>query len=977
MCARCLEGYFLQSDDTCAPCVDLGDDGTNRAGDQNQAFLYYGVMSGLAAAIAGFLLHLYLRRDTGSHFVSRLRRCAGCAKRSKTKIHSEGLSRANTSHDDYANEQRSSMWFRPEKFKILLAFVQIFSQMKNNYGVPWSSNTAEYMRGFQGFNIDIVKIAAVDCLYRTNFYFGLIVVFAVPCAGVLFIFLIHRCGRLHWMNKIKGMPRKCVRSGVDVVSWMPAKEYLRLRHESAKKSLLADAIPDDEQSIGNSDAASKKEEKKAMKEQMGNLTGIPPGSAIADKFYNSKAIIDSAHLTEVLEHNRNIWKNRLVERMEYMRYTNKCWKLLFWMMLLGYPSVSVKTLRTFSCVQVGQYRVLAQDMGIQCSGSTYWMYVLVAAIAGGTVIIGVPLTFIIALIRARDKGVSKIWRACLRFPDRQERLLKEAKEDARASGFFWTMDKDGDGQTTLVEKRNAIKAYLRRKNMRFHRTYQRLGFIYYSYTEECWWYEVVELSRKLVLNGLMVLVSDNNASTRVVAGVGACFVYLLVMNYFRPYKCASDFLLQNVCHVQLFLTVLCGLLLKAEVPFLGFEPRWRPTERHIIEVVIISSHLLTCIFAVGTVIWEKFFSSEVRRVQARRAKATIDRKKRMAKWGRAKKAVLMGVRGSIGLKSFGGKSFGGTMASRGSGDTKGGGGVSGIISALSKGTGSNTKVAPKKKTVVTEGFLAAARERAALEVESREEGVSDAQDEEVHLPIEGAFAFPDDERDFDSTKDANKQGGRDPGVETSASEPGETSADDSDSSDEDNNRKPIMSTKKMGKLIGSDNDQSTDTDSSEGEDALAAAIQRNNDNNQDVGKKTESVEDSNPTDEAPVSEDEEEVVHAENKAAAETSPAEKQLDVAKEVSDSESSLAGPGSDIVKLSVEEEMASIKKEAAIAADAAKLADNNVETRRMNDKNKQKRTALSQKDSGGADFAWDDVSDSDGSSSTSIEDVSSDDE
>ena len=98
----------------------------------------------------------------------------------------------------------------------------------------------------------------------------------------------------------------------------------------------------------------------------------------------------------------------------------------------------------------------------------------------------------------------------------------------------------------MGEKKNAITTYLRRKNMRFHRTYQRLGFIFYSYREECWWYEVVELSRKLVLNAMMVLVADNNAATRVSVGVGACFFYLLFMNYVRPYTCSSDFLLQNV-----------------------------------------------------------------------------------------------------------------------------------------------------------------------------------------------------------------------------------------------------------------------------------------------------------------------------------------------------------------------------------------------------------------------------------------------
>ena len=70
--------------------------------------------------------------------------------------------------------------------------------------------------------------------------------------------------------------------------------------------------------------------------------------------------------------------------------------------------------------------------------------------------------------------------------------------------------------------------YLQRKNMRNHRNYERLGFIYYSYKEECWWYEIVELSRKLILNGCMVLIAEGLV-TRVVVGVLVCFVYLVII----------------------------------------------------------------------------------------------------------------------------------------------------------------------------------------------------------------------------------------------------------------------------------------------------------------------------------------------------------------------------------------------------------------------------------------------------------------
>jgi hypothetical protein len=737
-----------------------------------------------------------------------------------------------------------------------------------------------------------------------------------------------------------------------------------------------------------------------MKEQMGNLTGIPPGTSIAPKFYDAKAIIDATHLAEVLEHNRNAWKDRLVERMEYMRYTNKCWKLLFWMMLLGYPSIAVKTLRTFSCVQVGPYRVLAQDMGIQCAGATYWFYVLFAAVAGGSVIVGVPLIFVFVLLRAREKGVAKIWRACLRFPKRQEQLLREAKEDAKASGVFWTMDKDGDGQTTLAEKRAAIKAYLRRKNMRFHRTYQRLGFIYFSYREDCWWYEVVELSRKLVLNGLMVLVADNNAATRVVAGIGACFGYLLFMNYVRPYKCASDFLLQNICHVQLFLTALCGLLLKAEVPFLGFEPRWRPTEKYIIEVVIITSHVLTCVFALGTVVWEKFFSSEVRRVQARRTKATLERKQRMAKWGRAKKAVLMGVRGSLGMKNLGG--IGGLGIGVGvGGKATEGGAVAGIIGALAKGgdgPNSKTKVRPKKKVVVTEGFLAAARERAAAAEGASEEssGVGSGDP-----PGDGgAFAFPDDERDLGSPG-GTETDGLESRYETSASEFGQTSAEDSSSSESDSEAEAdagagsseddakqvktesdgIKKAEEKGNVANkspSDIDSTSNSDTSDGDDDGLTVTKKSTEGKDK--KRDGEKEEANAKSETPKAAENSATAttaaRADDGAAAAPAKAVETSSKDTEKGDSENKERTTS----KLSAEEEMANIKKEAALKASSESKS---AHSQQQQSNNKEKRAAFDTngKESGGkgggVDFAWDDESDSGSSSDSSAEDISSDDE
>ena len=65
-------------------------------------------------------------------------------------------------------------------------------------------------------------------------------------------------------------------------------------------------------------------------------------------------------------------------------------------------------------------------------------------------------------------------------PKRLEQVLKEAEADSELLREHWRLDKDGDGDPTPDEKKAAALTYLRRKNMRHHLTFERLGFLYYS-----------------------------------------------------------------------------------------------------------------------------------------------------------------------------------------------------------------------------------------------------------------------------------------------------------------------------------------------------------------------------------------------------------------------------------------------------------------------------------------------------------------
>eukprot|EP00945_MAST-04E_sp_MAST-4E-sp1_P006379 g6379.t1 len=420
---------------------------------------------------------------------------------------------------------------------------------KFNYGVQWPPLLAEYMRLFGVVNVDLVKVAAMDCIYRSDYYFGLAIVCSFPIAFLGFLFIVGLIGRASFITRLKGRPRRCVRSGQKVNHWMPRKMYMKMRMRAAKANLEKDPTYLGMTADGKA---------KALEKEVGaSNSSLPIGCSIHKTEEFARDVTErlpESEIQKICRGNISVWKKNCRERLEYLRFVNKLWKIFFWSLLLVYPSLSTRIIRLFACTQIGAKTVLVFDNSVQCFTTKWLSYMTGAIVAGLIFVVGIPALFLILLKRARELDVAKNWAIGVRFPKKRQLLLKEAKEDADLHQEFWTLDKDGDGEHTIKEEEVAVKHFLRRKNMRFYRTYDRLGFIYYAYKEDIWWYELTELMRKLLLNGFMVLVPQGVVS-RVTVGLLVCLVFLLVLNHVRPYKAASDDLLQNMCHVQLFLTI--------------------------------------------------------------------------------------------------------------------------------------------------------------------------------------------------------------------------------------------------------------------------------------------------------------------------------------------------------------------------------------------------------------------------------------
>ena len=105
--------------------------------------------------------------------------------------------------------------------------------------------------------------------------------------------------------------------------------------------------------------------------------------------------------------------------------------------------------------------------------------------------------------------------------------------------------------------------------------------------------------------------------------------------------------------------MFAALLIKAEVPILGFSPHLRPIEANFCGWVVVVTHAFVCLWGFTGIIHERFYSLEAIRHRASKKKHKHDLKQRMAKFKRAKKKLMTKVRAGNMFGGGGGGLLGG------------------------------------------------------------------------------------------------------------------------------------------------------------------------------------------------------------------------------------------------------------------------------------------------------------------------------
>lgn len=193
-------------------------------------------------------------------------------------------------------------------------------------------------------------------------------------------------------------------------------------------------------------------------------------------------------------------------------------KLINLIVFIMYPGLGIRIFRVFATKNYGDYYYLIADLEIRTDSDEYkemhtqawiWMCVYVLAI---------PVAYFLMLLLNRK---------------------------------YIQMDPD-DTHHFIPDEHHA-KVIMARASY---------GAIYTSFRRKYYYFELVEMVRKITLVGALILLGEGGAGTQLFVGIIICFFYVFIGALFKPLAKKTDQILQYVTSIQLFSTLCTGLLLR-------------------------------------------------------------------------------------------------------------------------------------------------------------------------------------------------------------------------------------------------------------------------------------------------------------------------------------------------------------------------------------------------------------------------------
>ncbi|CAM9486217.1 unnamed protein product [Scytosiphon promiscuus] len=141
---------------------------------------------------------------------------------------------------------------------------------------------------------------------------------------------------------------------------------------------------------------------------------------------------------------------------------------------------------------------------------------------------------------------------------------------------------------------------------------QSIAGLWEPYRSECFYYEVIECGRRIMLTGVVVFIYPNDAAQIAVTMLFA-FFFFAAFEILSPYKSVSDMWLSRGGHTIVFLTMFDLLMLKVDV---SSESNQSQT---IFAGVMVAGHVLMVLAIIAEIFGIYYASKKMRSVKSMRA----------------------------------------------------------------------------------------------------------------------------------------------------------------------------------------------------------------------------------------------------------------------------------------------------------------------------------------------------------------------
>jgi Ca2+-binding EF-hand superfamily protein len=126
---------------------------------------------------------------------------------------------------------------------------------------------------------------------------------------------------------------------------------------------------------------------------------------------------------------------------------------------------------------------------------------------------------------------------------------------------------------------------------------KEFGSIYAHYTDDAFYFELVDLARRLLLTGGLILMGEESVG-QIFFGILVCALWLVALVGVRPYKSEWDNVVAIALAGQLLLTIVAGMALK----LYAATPGQDEDERRSFGVVLIIASVLCVLLSIGTLL---------------------------------------------------------------------------------------------------------------------------------------------------------------------------------------------------------------------------------------------------------------------------------------------------------------------------------------------------------------------------------------